>query len=103
MRLSRQRSFSSWLFLSFLFAGIFFRALNSFSASTLPGMVAASWQIEDGLPSNSIQSICQTPDGHIWIGTVNGLVRFNGVDFTPVALPPFSGTGALIVSSLCLD
>jgi signal transduction histidine kinase/CheY-like chemotaxis protein/ligand-binding sensor domain-containing protein len=36
---------------------------------------------EDGLPQNSIQALLQARDGYIWIGTQEGLVRFNGVEF----------------------
>lgn len=39
------------------------------------------WTMEDNLPSNSIRTITQTSDGYLWIGTNNGLVRFDGVKF----------------------
>src|SRR6476646_10726644 len=39
------------------------------------------WHSEDGLPQNSIQALLQTKDGYLWIGTQEGLVRFNGVEF----------------------
>src|SRR6266851_3028472 len=39
------------------------------------------WRIEDGLPQNKIQAIAQTPDGYLWIGTSEGLARFDGVRF----------------------
>lgn len=41
-----------------------------------------SWQTAQGLPQNSVLSIAQTPDGYLWIGTEEGLVRFDGVRFT---------------------
>jgi ligand-binding sensor domain-containing protein/signal transduction histidine kinase len=40
------------------------------------------WQTEQGLPENSVQAILQTSDGYIWLGTEEGLVRFDGVRFT---------------------
>ena len=40
-----------------------------------------AWGLEDGLPQNSIGAIQQTRDGYIWLGTQEGLVRFNGKDF----------------------
>ncbi len=40
------------------------------------------WRIEDGLPQNKIQAIAQTPDGYLWVGTSEGLARFDGVRFT---------------------
>ncbi len=39
------------------------------------------WTIEDGLPNNMIYAILQTRDGYLWVGTNNGLVRFDGVKF----------------------
>lgn len=40
------------------------------------------WDASTGLLSSRIRSIAQTPDGYIWLGTDNGLLRFNGVTFT---------------------
>ena len=40
------------------------------------------WKTDNGLPQNSIQSILQTRDGYLWMGTERGLVRFDGVQFT---------------------
>ncbi|MGE5342924.1 MAG: two-component regulator propeller domain-containing protein [Candidatus Omnitrophota bacterium] len=39
------------------------------------------WQEEDGLPQNFIRSVLQTSDGYVWIGTEEGLARFDGVKF----------------------
>lgn len=41
-----------------------------------------SWQTDTGLPQNSVQAIVQTSDGHLWVGTKEGLARFNGAEFT---------------------
>jgi PAS domain S-box-containing protein len=40
------------------------------------------WQVENGLPHDSIQTIAQTADGYLWLGTEAGLVRYEGVQFT---------------------
>ena len=40
------------------------------------------FRIEDGLPQNRIRALCQTPDGYLWIGTAEGLARFDGLRFT---------------------
>jgi PAS domain S-box-containing protein len=41
-----------------------------------------TWQTDDGLPQIAVQSILQTRDGYLWIGTQEGLARFDGVKFT---------------------
>lgn len=43
--------------------------------------LAETWQMKDGLPSDRIRAVLQTRDGYIWIGTPEGLVRFDGVRF----------------------
>ncbi len=40
-----------------------------------------SWMKRDGLPQNSVLCIAQTPDGYLWAGTMEGLVRFDGTTF----------------------
>jgi signal transduction histidine kinase/ligand-binding sensor domain-containing protein len=39
------------------------------------------WTVEDGLKSSSVTAIAQTFDGYLWVGTYNGLARFDGMDF----------------------
>jgi ligand-binding sensor domain-containing protein/two-component sensor histidine kinase len=41
-----------------------------------------TWQADDGLPQNSVQAITQSREGYLWVGTREGLVRFDGVRFT---------------------
>ncbi len=36
---------------------------------------------EDGLPQNSVNQIHQDGEGYIWIGTQDGLAKFNGYEF----------------------
>ncbi len=40
------------------------------------------WQTDQGLPGNAVSSLVQTRDGYIWVGTFNGLARFDGLAFT---------------------
>lgn len=40
------------------------------------------WDLEDGLPQMSVQAICQTTDGYLWLGTQEGLARFDGIAWT---------------------
>jgi signal transduction histidine kinase/ligand-binding sensor domain-containing protein len=37
---------------------------------------------EQGLPNSSVTAIAQTPDGYLWVGTYDGLARFDGERFT---------------------
>jgi ligand-binding sensor domain-containing protein len=39
------------------------------------------WTSDSGLPQNSITAILQTRDGYLWLGTQEGLARFDGVRF----------------------
>jgi diguanylate cyclase (GGDEF)-like protein len=40
------------------------------------------WNTKHGLPQSSVESILQTHDGYLWLGTQEGLARFDGVRFT---------------------
>jgi signal transduction histidine kinase/ligand-binding sensor domain-containing protein len=39
------------------------------------------WTQAQGLPQDTIRAIAQTPDGYLWLGTREGLARFDGSDF----------------------
>ncbi len=43
---------------------------------------ATQWTAESGLPQNSVRGIVQTVDGYIWLATLNGVARFDGMRFT---------------------
>jgi signal transduction histidine kinase/ligand-binding sensor domain-containing protein len=40
------------------------------------------WTAETGLPQNIITALHQTPEGYLWIATLDGLTRFDGLRFT---------------------
>ena len=44
------------------------------------------WTTADGIPQSSVIAITQTHDGYLWLGTLNGLARFDGHSFTPFNL-----------------
>ena len=43
---------------------------------------ATHWNANAGLPQNIVRGIVQMPDGYLWIATLNGIARFDGVRFT---------------------
>ena len=48
--------------------------------------------IEDGLSSNDVTSIVQDHEGYIWIGTSDGLNKYDGYTFTKYKVDPFDST-----------
>jgi ligand-binding sensor domain-containing protein len=56
------------------------RALDP--STPLPQYGHDVWTSDSGLPQNSITAILQTRDGYLWLGTQEGLARFDGVRFT---------------------
>ena len=68
----------------------------------LTGYTLTSWATKDGLPG-TVRAIAQTDDGYLWLGTADGLVRFDGVRFVPwptysTTPLPEEGVGALLVA-----
>src|SRR5688572_27998483 len=55
------------------------------------------WKTERGLPQNTVLSVRQSRDGYLWIGTLFGLARFDGVHFTAFN----SGNTRELVSENC--
>ncbi len=55
----------------------------------------------NGLPSENVRAVAQTPDGILWFGTQNGLARFDGRRVENVNLEgaPSSGILALAIDS----
>ncbi|HVZ60918.1 MAG TPA: two-component regulator propeller domain-containing protein, partial [Terriglobales bacterium] len=54
-----------------------------------------SWQREDGLPHNSIRAITQTREGYLWVGSDEGLARFDGIRFVSFGLRDGLHSGAV--------
>ena len=67
-----------WLCLFFLVLPAIARAVGSLASP----FVVDSWDSEERLPDNEVISVIQTKDGYLWLGTPNGLVRFDGIHFT---------------------
>jgi ligand-binding sensor domain-containing protein len=50
------------------------------------------YTVAEGLPHNSINAIYQDRRGYLWIGTAEGLARFDGQRFSPTAWTEASDT-----------
>src|SRR5688500_14590727 len=68
------------------------------SPTPLPGAQNAhqwgSITVFNGLPSDSVRAIAQTPDGVMWFGTDNGLARFDGRRIQKISVGD-AGTGSV--------
>jgi signal transduction histidine kinase/ligand-binding sensor domain-containing protein len=75
-----------------------------YAAQMTPQYSITVWGHKDGLPSTFVYAIAQTDDGFLWLGTADGLVRFDGVQFASwrsiqPSEAPLGQVGALCVSS----
>ncbi|HYN42669.1 MAG TPA: two-component regulator propeller domain-containing protein [Thermoanaerobaculia bacterium] len=67
--------------------GLFSALLASFPAKALDPVKAITqyrhevWRTREGLPQSSAEALVQTRDGYLWIGTQEGLARFDGARF----------------------
>jgi len=61
------------------------------------------WQAEQGLPENTVEAITQTRDGYLWVGTQEGLARFDGVRFLTFSRRTAPGLLSDIIASLLPD
>jgi PAS domain S-box-containing protein len=41
-----------------------------------------NWTRQSGLPGDKVNAILQAQDGYLWLGTQNGLIRFDGLEFS---------------------
>ncbi|MCY1018027.1 two-component regulator propeller domain-containing protein [Pyxidicoccus sp. MSG2] len=48
----------------------------------LVGALHRVWGLDDGLPQSSALALAQAPDGHLFVGTQEGLARFDGRTWT---------------------
>ena len=59
-----------------------------------------SWRVQDGIFSGTPSSMTQTTDGYLWIGTLAGLVRFDGIRFVKWTPPGGSQLPSPVIQSL---
>jgi signal transduction histidine kinase/ligand-binding sensor domain-containing protein/DNA-binding response OmpR family regulator len=79
------RAYRRWCCICVLAILAFFDSRASFALDPslrLSQYPLDNWQVQDGMPQSSGQAIARTADGYLWIGTQEGLARFDGVRFT---------------------
>lgn len=64
-----------------------------------PAWMHRSWTARDGAP-RFIQALAQDRDGFLWVGSVEGLFRFDGTTFAPVTPAPGHPRAGVAVSAL---
>lgn len=70
------------LVLLLLQAQNFFSVEQSSFSMPEDSLISTQWTVEDGLPVNSINEIVQDSTGYLWITTYDGIVRFDGLEFS---------------------
>lgn len=66
-------------------------------ARALSQFVREDWSVERGFVGGVVHAIAETPDGYLWLGTDQGLVRFDGMTFTLVSESDVSASGAAVL------
>jgi signal transduction histidine kinase/ligand-binding sensor domain-containing protein len=66
--------------------------------------IRTDFTVEDGLPDNVVNTIVQTANGMLWVGTEAGLASFDGREFSPIDIrvpgsPPQGAVNAFVEGS----
>lgn len=64
-----------------LLAGVMAAPLRAETPPAAKHYLVDVWQSDRGLPQNTVTGVTQTPDGYLWVSTLDGLARFDGVRF----------------------
>ncbi len=73
------------------------------SATDTGEYLIQNWQTEEGLPRNTITALAQDRQGYLWLGTPNGLIRFDGVRFVALEGQVSAALAQGAVQSLLCD
>ena len=91
----RKRLLGICLLLLFLFCS---PARASEQNLYIDGNLQRLFTAENGLLSNSVLTIAQTPDGFIWLGGYGGLIRYDGRNMMPIQSSIFSEVSDLLAN-----
>lgn len=81
MSVTPHRCLVQWRFVVAFMTSYALALLLASGADATSRFNAQQWQTADGLPHNTVQAICQTQDGYLWVGTRDGIARFDGLRF----------------------
>jgi ligand-binding sensor domain-containing protein/signal transduction histidine kinase len=68
-----------------------------------PELFLKTWQVEEGLPSSLVTQMVQDGKGYLWLATMEGLVRFDGLNFQRFNDPLISGARARNIRAMVLE
>ena len=71
---------AAWLLVCGFFSGVAVASTQVFPNSHF---VRDVWETAEKLPDDTVVSVIQARDGYLWVGTLHGLARFDGLRFTP--------------------
>ena len=96
-RVSNLISKTVWILFLFALEFVFINP-SSLSSQTIN---LSQFGIEEGLPQSSIYTMLQDKNGNIWVGTMNGVSKYNGLNFENFNKK--DGLAENRVTSSCLD
>ncbi len=82
-------SWADWLLrgcLAMLLLGVAPPALALDPARSISQYNCRHWTRQNGLPADKINDVTQSSDGYIWLASENGLIRFDGLEFTNLSI-----------------
>lgn len=62
-----------------------------------------TWQTDEGLPDNNVTGVAQAIDGHLWVATLGGLMRFDGERFEEFSTTHLPKVPNHVVRTMYLD
>ncbi|MGI2022124.1 EAL domain-containing protein [Shewanella glacialipiscicola] len=78
--------------------------LSTVEAQQLPIVLKTeSYGVPEGLSQSTVTSVIEDNDGYIWVGTLNGLNRFDGEGFKNFFAHDHSGLSSSFIQSLLFD
>src|SRR5947208_13841182 len=54
---------------------------RAYASDAAKSYVLTAWSAQNGLPAGDVLSFAEDPQGYLWLGTTDGLVRFDGAAF----------------------